>query len=87
MKRKCKKHQFKLINISKFKLKHKFFAFFVIIIFLIVLYAKFLAVPIIVENTKTQMKTFATKSINYAVAETMNQNIGYGDLIKIMKET
>ncbi len=86
MKIKRKKHQLNLINLSKFKLKHKFFAFFIIIIFLIVLYARFLAIPIVVENTKTQMKTFATKSINYAVAETMSQNIGYGDIVNVVKD-
>ena len=32
------------------------------------------------------MQSFATKSINYAIAETMNQNVSYGDLINVVKD-
>ncbi len=82
---KRKNYSFNLFKILKFKLKHRFFAFFIIFIIIVFLYSKFLAIPIVVENTKTQMKTRATKSINYAVAETMNQNISYGDLVNVVK--
>ena len=87
MKRKRKKILFKLLNFNKFKIKNKFFAFFLFLLFLIFIYTKYLAIPIVVENTQTQMKTYATRSINYAVAETMNQNVSYGELINIVRDT
>ncbi len=80
------KSRIKLINLSKFRLKHKLFAFFIAILLLIYLYFKFLAIPIVIKNTESQIKSYATKSINYAVADTMNQNISYGDLINIVKD-
>ena len=86
MKKHRKKFTFKLLNISKFKIKNKFFAFFLVIIVLGFVYTKYLAIPIVVENTQTQIKTYATRSINYAVAETMNQSISYGDLINIVRD-
>ena len=49
-------------------------------------YIHYLATPIIVANTQTQISSSSTRAINYAIADTMNQNIGYGDLIKIMKD-
>lgn len=85
MKNKCKKYRFGLINISKIKPKHRVFAFFICLAIILFLYIKYLAIPIVVENTETQIKTFATKSINYAVADTMNQNVSYGDLVNIVK--
>lgn len=81
---KRKKYLFNVLNAVKFKQKHKFFAFFILLILLIYLYLKFLAIPIVVENTQTQIKTFATKSINLAVAETMLQNVSYGDMVNIV---
>lgn len=86
MKDKKQKCRINIIDLSKFKLKHKLFAFFVIFILLVFLYFKYLAVPIVIRNTESQMQSFATKSINYAVADTMNQNISYGDLINIVKD-
>lgn len=43
--------------------------------------------PIVVNNTDAQLRSFATKSINYAVADTMNKNINYGDLITVVKDS
>lgn len=86
MKNKRRKNCFKLINLSKFRLKHKLFAFFLIILLLIFLYTKYLATPIVVSNTETQMANFATRSINYAIADTMNQNVSYGDLVNVIKD-
>jgi sporulation protein YunB len=86
MKDKHKKHCFKLINLSKFQLKQRFFAFFLILIILLFCYLKYLATPLIVDNTKTQLASYATRSINYAIADTMNQNVSYGDLITIVKD-
>lgn len=53
---------------------------------LLFLYCKYLAIPVVINNTKSQMQSFATKSINYAIAETMNQNVSYGDLINVVKD-
>ena len=70
----------------RFKLKYKFFAFFLFLLILIILYTKYLAIPIVAENTETQLKTYATKSINYAVADTMNQSISYGEFVSVVKD-
>ena len=86
MKRKRKKFCLKLINLSYFRIKHKFFAFFCVLILILFLYTKYLVTPIVVENTRSQISNFATKSINYAVAESMNQNLNYGDLINVVKD-
>ena len=86
MKKKRKKFCFKLINLSKIRIKHKLFAFFCVFFIILFLYTKYLATPIVVENTRSQISDFATKSINYAVAESMNQNLSYGDLINIVKD-
>lgn len=83
---KRKNNCLKLRNCTTFQLKRKIFAFFIIFIILIFSYIHFLATPIIVANTETQISNFSTRSINYAIADTMNQNIGYGDLIKIIRD-
>lgn len=85
----CKKKQkihVNALNLSKFRIKHKGFAFFLVFLFLVFLYSKYLAVPIVIRNTEAQIKSYATKSINYAIADTMNQNISYGDLVNIVKD-
>ena len=84
---KRKKSRFNVVNARKLHLKHKVFAFFIIILIITILYIRHLLVPIVVENTKTQMQTFATKSINYAIAETMNQSFSYGELINVVKDS
>ncbi len=86
MNAKRKKSFIKLINIGKIQLKQKIFAFFIIFILLISIYIRYLVTPIVVENTRAQVANFATKSINYAIADTMNQNVSYGDLIKIIRD-
>lgn len=86
MRKKYKKSCFMLINWRKFKIKHRFFAVFLFLIFLLILYVKFLAIPIVVANTQTQVQSYATKAINYAIADSMNQNVSYGDLISIIKD-
>ena len=85
--KKCKKFNFTLINLLKVKVKYRIFAFFCVVVILLVLYIKFLAVPIVVQNTETQIKTFATQAINYAVAETMNNNVSYGDIVTIVRDS
>lgn len=87
MKRKRRKFHLTSINTRKFRLKHRFFAFFLIFLTIIYLYVRYLATPIVVANTETQISTYATKSINYAIAETMNQNVSYGDLVTVIKDS
>ena len=86
MANKRRKKCFKLIKLTNLQLKHRFFAFFIIFLLLLISYVRYLAIPIVVNNTESQMKSYATKSINYAIAETMNQNVSYGDLINIIKD-
>ncbi len=86
MKRKREKFRLTSINIRKFRLKHKLFAFFLMLLIFVYLYIKYLASPIVVANTETQISTYATRSINYAIAETMNQNVSYGDLVQVIKD-
>lgn len=86
MKTRKRKNQINAVNLSKFRLKYKHFAFFISILVIIYFYCRFLAVPIVIRNTESQIKSYATKSINYAIADTMNQNISYGDLVNIVKD-
>lgn len=86
MKIKNKNHDKNLFKVYKFQKKHKIFAFFILICILMFLYFKYLAVPIVIKNTESQMRSYATKSINYAIADTMNQNISYGDLVNIVRD-
>lgn len=87
MKTKRKKYLFTAIKTYKFQKKDKIFAFFLILIIFLILYIKYIAMPIVVNNTDAQLRSFATKSINYAVADTMNKNINYGDLITVVKDS
>lgn len=83
---KGKKIHINTIKIPKFRKKYKLFAFFIMLIVCVFLYSRYLVVPIVIRNTESQIKSYATKSINYAIAETMNQNISYGDLVNIVKD-
>ncbi len=85
MKTKRKNYHIKLISKPKFQLKYKIFAFFLILIIIIATYFKCLVTPVLFNNTKVQLSSFATKSINYAIADAMNQNIKYTDLVSIIK--
>lgn len=87
MKRKRKHFRFTSINVHNFRLKHRLFAFFIFLLILIYLYVRYLATPIVVANTETQINAYATKSINYAIADTMNQNVSYGDLVTVIKDS
>lgn len=63
-------------KIVYFTILFGFFAFFI-------LYFNFLVTPLVVETSRSQIKVYATRSMNYAVTEAMNQNITYDDLINI----
>lgn len=86
MNKKHKKSRFCLIDIYNFKLKHRLFAFFIFLCFVIFLYFRFLVIPVMVANTETQISSYATKSINYAIADSINQNVSYGELINIIRD-
>ena len=60
-----------------------FFTFILIIFAFFIAYMNLLVTPLIVDTGKSQIKVFATKSMNYAVTEAMNQNISYDDLVTI----
>lgn len=75
------------VNIAK---NRKFIAFFCIMLSIcisIVCYMKFLVTPLIVETCNAQVKVNATRCINYAITEAMNQNIAYDDLINIVTDS
>lgn len=86
MKDKRKKNRFNVINLSKFRIKRKLFAFFLVLFILAFVYAKFVATPVVLSNTKAQISSFATKSINTAVADVMKQNINYADIVSVEKD-
>ena len=81
MKTKRKKYLFNAINVYKIRKKDKLFAFFVIIIIFLILYIKHIVMPIVVNNTDAQLRSLATRSINYAVADTLNKNVNYGKIL------
>lgn len=60
-----------------------FFAFLFLIFALFVVYINFVATPLIVDTSKSQIKVYATKSMNYAITEAMNHNITYDDLVTV----
>lgn len=86
MKNYKKKIRISTLKIPKFQKKYKLFAFFFFLFLIIFIYFKYLVIPIVIGNTESQVKSYATKSINYAIADTMNQNISYGDLVNIVKD-
>lgn len=86
MKFKRKNYCSKLGYGRKIQLKHKLIAFFLIFFAILFFYLKFLVTPIILNNTEIQIKSFATNSINFAIADVMNQNLSYDDLIKVFND-
>ncbi len=74
---------------QKYSIKHKtmvFFAVLLILFALFLLYMNLLVTPLIVETSKSQIKVYATKSMNYAVTEAVNQNISYDDLVSVLSD-
>ncbi|MBQ7466663.1 MAG: sporulation protein YunB [Clostridia bacterium] len=70
--------------------KRKIAVFFTVLIMIFaffIFYIKFLVTPLMVDTSTYQIKLYATKSMNYAVTETMNQNISYDDLINIITDS
>ncbi len=74
----------------KTRVKRKIALFFVLTIAIFAIfsvYIKLLVTPLIVETSKSQIKVHATKSMNYAITESMNQNINYDDLVHIITDS
>ena len=72
-----------------FSVKTKILLFFMLIFLVFaffILYLYFLVTPLIVNTSKSQIKVFATKSMNYAITEAMNQNINYDDLVNVITD-
>lgn len=86
MKDKRKNYHLSAVNIYKLRKKDKCFAFLLLFFIFVILYIRYLALPVVINNTDAQLRSFATKSINYAVADTMNQNVSYGDIITVIKD-
>jgi sporulation protein YunB len=86
MKGKRKNYHLSAVNIYKLRKKDKCFAFLLLFFIFVILYIRYLALPVVINNTDAQLRSFATKSINYAVADTMNQNVSYGDIITVIKD-
>lgn len=82
---KRKKSHINAINVSKFQLKKRLFAFFLILIVILFCYIKFLATPLLVRNVKTQFASFSNLSINSAISTVMEKPIEYSELIIIKR--
>lgn len=87
LKSKYRKNAIHTINIGKNRKLYRFllvvggvFAFFTC-------YLQFLVTPLMVETCNASVKVSATKCINYAIAEAMNQNLSYDDLINIVTDS
>ena len=87
MKTKCKKRRKSHIKVYNLHLKQNIFAFFVIIIMVVFLYIKFLAMPLIESNTRTQISSYATNSLNLAVADVMKTGTEYSDIVNIVRDS
>lgn len=87
MSKKRNKYLLSTINVYKIRKKDKIIAFLFCLIIILFLYVRYLALPIVINNTDSQLRSYATKSINFAVADTMNQNVSYGDIITVIKDS
>ncbi len=81
------KVRIKTYNLNKKRKILVFFACLMTIIAFFILYIKFLVTPLMVDTSTYQIKLYATKSMNYAITETMNQNINYDDLVNIVTDS
>ena len=79
----------KYFSTKKSVKKSRFALFFAILVFVFavfILYFTFLVTPLIVDTSRAQIKVFATKSMNFAITEAINQNISYDDLVNIITD-
>ena len=73
-------------NVTKRKIV-VFFTFLFVFIALFIVYMSVLVTPLIVNTGKSQIKVIATKSMNFAVTEAINQNISYDDLVTTLTDS
>lgn len=81
------KTRFFTLNFGKNRKLYRFFAIVLIIFAVFSCYLKFLVTPLLVDTCNATVKVNATKCINYAITEAMNQNITYDDLINIVTDS
>lgn len=80
------KFMVKTINVGKKRKIARFFISISLIFAFFIVYVKFLITPLMVDITSSQIKVYGAKSMNYAITETMNQNITYDDLVSIITD-
>ena len=76
----------KSVNLNKKRKIARFFTVILLIFAFFVMYIKFLVTPLMVDVSTSQIKVYGAKSMNYAITETMNQNITYDDLVSIITD-
>ncbi len=84
---KKRKNKIIAVNLGKNRKLYRFLLLIVGVFAFFVCYIQFLVTPLIVETCNASVKVSATKCINYAIAEAMNQNLSYDDLISIITDT
>lgn len=88
MKSKSKpKNKFFILNFGKNRKMYRFFIVCTVIFAVLYCYFSFLVTPLLVDTCNATVKVNATKCINYAITEAMNQNITYDDLINIVTDS
>jgi len=80
------KYHIKTFSIGKKRKMFKVLTIFSLIFAFFIMYIRLLITPLMVDISSSQIKVYATKSMNYAITETMNQNISYDDLISIITD-
>lgn len=87
MKNKKTRNKIFALNLRKNRGFYRFLLFIVVVFALFYAYMRFLVTPLMVETCNAAVKVSATKSINYAIAEAMSQNITYSDLINVVSDS
>ncbi len=70
--------------------KAKLIAFFMCVILVFaffLLYLNFVITPLVTSSGEGQLKVLATKSINFAIAQTLNNEVSYNDLVDIQTDS
>ena len=75
------------INIGKNRKLYRFLLIVGIVFAVFTCYLQFLVTPLMVETCNASVKVSATKCINFAITEAMNQNLAYDDLINIVTDS
>ena len=84
---KRKKNKIFAINWGKNRKIYRFLIVIVATFALFACYIRFMVTPLMEETCNASVKVSATKCINYAIAEAMNQNLAYDDFINIITDS